>query len=429
MSEGEAYIRHGRLRGTVLIVGTGSVGSLVAAELSRRGISPLCLVDQDVLEVENLVRHHLGAESLGQPKAPALADRIRRDFPPCDTTGLHANFLELPQDEQFRLVREADVVIAATDSVECQRRVNEVCLAAEVMAVYPGIWVDPRVRDAEVGEIIWVLPGRHTPCYLCATEWRQAGADAEARGGTRADIQVLVAATVSVVAGLLDPHAERAQILDEQRTYILVHAFMPTSREVRRLLPGGLRTFRVPFPETPCPACGGQEPTSAQPPDPGGQITEETAQALVRALDTTVARLGELDTRLANLEGLASQVAGQSIGPELVRVAAELGEVRERLPALQGIDPALAGLVKLSEELGKVVPSVELVERFGALLRAMITEMRPYQVEIQAAAEKLPQINSPQTWETFKRLEAVARFLERVAAQWGYTDIEPGSGR
>ncbi len=134
-------------------------------------------------------------------------------------------------------------------------------------------------------------------------------------------------------------------------------------------------------------------------------------------------------SRLANLEGLASQVAGQSIGPELVRVAAELGEVRERLPALQGIDPALAGLVKLSEELGKVVPSVELVERFGALLRAMITEMRPYQVEIQAAAEKLPQINSPQTWETFKRLEAVARFLERVAAQWGYTDIEPGSGR
>jgi len=270
LSEDRVYARHRRRGGAVLIVGTGAVGGFLAEELARLGISPIRLVDRDVLEVENLVRHPLGAADLGRPKAPALADQIRQELPDvCEATGTYADFLELSWDEQLRLAREADVVIAATDSVACQRRINEVCLAAEVTAVYPAVWVGAGVRDAEVGEILWVLPGRHTPCYLCATGWRPEGADAEARGGTRADIQVLVAATVWVVAGLLEPRDERARILDHERTLILVHGFMPTSEAVQDLFDGSdLRSVRVPFPSTRCPACGGQQLPGRQPPRP-----------------------------------------------------------------------------------------------------------------------------------------------------------------
>ena len=184
----------------MLIVGVGAVGGFLAEELARLGISPLRLVDHDRIEVENLVRHPLGASAVGLPKASTLADRIHNDFPACDVIGIDANFLELPSNEQLRLVREADLVVAATDSVECQRRINEVCLAAEAIAVYPAVWVGTHVRDAEVGEILWVLPGRHTPCYLCMTAWRPTGPGAEARGGTRADIKVLVLATVWVLS-------------------------------------------------------------------------------------------------------------------------------------------------------------------------------------------------------------------------------------
>jgi hypothetical protein len=73
-------------------------GSATTSELKPEidpGEDPLRLVDRDVLEVENLVRHPLGAPALGLPKAPALAARICREFPPCHATGLHADFLEL----------------------------------------------------------------------------------------------------------------------------------------------------------------------------------------------------------------------------------------------------------------------------------------------------------------------------------------------
>ncbi|MFH8773684.1 ThiF family adenylyltransferase [Streptomyces sp. NPDC017958] len=246
-------------------MGAGAVGGFLAEELARLGFSPLRLVDPDVLEVENLIRHPLGAPALGQPKASGLAGRIRREFPPCEATGVDADFLKLPDGEQLRLAEQAEVVVAATDSARCQRRVNTVALAAGKPAVYPAVWVDVRVRDAEVGEILWVLPGRRTPCYECAAEFRNGAADAQAARGARVDIQLVALATAQVVAALADPDDEHAAILDPQRTAIYLHGLTPTSSAIRAAFPtGGLesRNVRIPFPDRPCPACHGSRPTT-----------------------------------------------------------------------------------------------------------------------------------------------------------------------
>lgn len=250
----------------MLIVGAGAVGGFLAEELARIGFSPLRLVDPDTLAVENLVRHPLGAPALGQPKAPALAAKIRRDFPPCETTGLRADFLELSPAEQRSLAAQADVVVAATDSVTCQRRINRVALAAGKPAVYPAVWVDSRVRDAEVGEILWVLPGRRTPCYECAAAFRHAGSDAQAARGARVDIQLVVLATAQIVAALAHPGGDRSAILDPDRSAVYLHGLTPTSPGVRAVFPAqGLssRTVRVPFPALPCAACHGRRSPAA----------------------------------------------------------------------------------------------------------------------------------------------------------------------
>ena len=144
VTEDRVYARHGRRTGAVLIVGAGAVGGFLAEELARIGISPLWLVDPDALEVENLVRHPLGAQFLRQPKAQALAAKISLEFPVCEAIGRKDDFLALPEAEQLRLVSLADVVVAATDNFTCQQRVNRICLRAQVPAVYPAVWVDPR---------------------------------------------------------------------------------------------------------------------------------------------------------------------------------------------------------------------------------------------------------------------------------------------
>lgn len=266
LAEDRVYARHRRRTGAVLIVGAGAVGGFAAEELARCGFSPISLVDPDVLEAENLVRHPLGAQALGKPKAPALADKITREFPLCDAIGLDADFLTLSAGEQMRLAGLADVVVAATDSIGCQRRVNEISLAAEKPAVYPAIWVDPRVRDAEVGEILWVLPGRHTPCYECAAAFRQGAGDTQAARGARVDIQLVALTAAQVVAALLDPRDERSAVLDPERTAIYVHGLTPVSPGIRATFPGaGLqsRNVRVPFPDEPCPACHGRNTAAA----------------------------------------------------------------------------------------------------------------------------------------------------------------------
>jgi hypothetical protein len=274
VTEDRVYARHARRRGAVLIVGAGAVGGLTAQQLAPMGISPLWLIDKDVLAEENIVRHPLGAQELGQSKATALAERIRRDFPLCDAVGRQADFMQLPAEEQLLYVSAADVVIAATDEVDCQRRVNQVCLQAERPAVFPAVWVDERLRDAEVGEIQWVLPGRHTPCYECAAAFRRGAADAQAARGARVDIELLALGTAQVVAAILDPSDERSAILDPERTAIYVHGLTPTSPAVRQTFATvglGSRPIRVPFPARPCPACGGQEapgPRSALEPRP-----------------------------------------------------------------------------------------------------------------------------------------------------------------
>ena len=129
--------------------------------------------------------------------------------------------------------------------------------------MYPAVWVDPRIRDAEVGEILWVLPGRHTPCYECAAATRLGAPDAEAARGARADIQQVSLAAARVVAALLDPSDEQSAILDPERTAIYLHGLTPTSRGIRRIFPiEGLqsRNVQVHFPPEPCPVCGGQDP-------------------------------------------------------------------------------------------------------------------------------------------------------------------------
>ncbi|MFF5587966.1 HesA/MoeB/ThiF family protein [Streptomyces hygroscopicus] len=266
--EERVWARHRRRTGAALIVGAGAVGGFLAEELARIGFSPLWLVDPDRLAVENLVRHPLGAPALGESKALALAGKIHRDFPSCDAIGHFVDFLELSADQQRSLVRGADVVVAATDSAACQRHVNRVALVAGRPAVYPAVWVDPRIRDAEVGEILWVLPGRRTPCYECAAAFRRAATDTQAARGARVDIQLVALATAQVVTALAHPDDDRSAILDPRRTAIYLHGLTPTSPGVRATFPtAGLssRNVRVPFPSRPCAACRGWRHVASTP--------------------------------------------------------------------------------------------------------------------------------------------------------------------
>lgn len=65
----------------VLVLGVGALGSPVVDHLAKAGIGSITLVDADHLVSANLGRHLLGAESIGQAKAAAVAQRINLGHP------------------------------------------------------------------------------------------------------------------------------------------------------------------------------------------------------------------------------------------------------------------------------------------------------------------------------------------------------------
>ena len=62
----------------VAILGCGSMGSKVAASLTRMGVEKFFLVDSDILHVGNLVRNELDWLGVGAHKVDGLADHLKR---------------------------------------------------------------------------------------------------------------------------------------------------------------------------------------------------------------------------------------------------------------------------------------------------------------------------------------------------------------
>ncbi len=69
----------------IVVFGAGATGSLTAAQLAHAGCD-LVIVDRDLLDEANLMRHYLTDRRLvGQPKAHALARQLRAELPALQT--------------------------------------------------------------------------------------------------------------------------------------------------------------------------------------------------------------------------------------------------------------------------------------------------------------------------------------------------------
>ena len=67
-----------------VILGCGSVGSLVAMELARSGVGHFLLADPDVMEYHNICRHQCGIEDVGDLKINALKRKLLNINPQVD---------------------------------------------------------------------------------------------------------------------------------------------------------------------------------------------------------------------------------------------------------------------------------------------------------------------------------------------------------
>ncbi|WP_371379745.1 ThiF family adenylyltransferase [Sporomusa aerivorans] len=109
----------------VLIVGTGGLGSPAAYALAQAGVGTIGLVDYDTVEISNLNRQILHAESrIGMPKVESAAMFLQEIQP---GVIIHKYNTALTKENIFAILQEYDLVIAAVDNFPDRFLLNDAC--------------------------------------------------------------------------------------------------------------------------------------------------------------------------------------------------------------------------------------------------------------------------------------------------------------
>lgn len=144
----------------VLLLGAGSLGSLIANFLVRAGIGTIEVYDNERVDVANLSRTAYRRADIGRDKVLALHDlliEIRGDAN-VDTKCRDIHAME--DSELTAAIERADIVIPATDHPTTQARAAALSYGRKPTLI-PGVY-----ERGVGGEVVFTLPDR-TACWHC----------------------------------------------------------------------------------------------------------------------------------------------------------------------------------------------------------------------------------------------------------------------
>ncbi len=113
---------------SVLIIGTGGLGSPVALYLAAAGVGNIGIVDGDVVDLSNLQRQVIHfTTDVGKPKVESARDKILAINPKCNVIP-HKTFLT--PDNALDIVSSYDFIVDCTDNFSAKYLVNDTCVMA-----------------------------------------------------------------------------------------------------------------------------------------------------------------------------------------------------------------------------------------------------------------------------------------------------------
>jgi molybdopterin/thiamine biosynthesis adenylyltransferase/rhodanese-related sulfurtransferase len=142
---------------SVLVIGTGGLGSPVAMYLAAAGVGRLGLVDYDIVDFTNLQRQIVhGTQRLGERKVISARDRLL-DINP----SIQIDVYDEPytSENAMSISEPYDVIVDGTDNFPTRYLVNDVCVLSGKPDVFGSIF-----RFEGQLSVFWAEKG---PCYRC----------------------------------------------------------------------------------------------------------------------------------------------------------------------------------------------------------------------------------------------------------------------
>jgi adenylyltransferase/sulfurtransferase len=142
---------------SVLVIGTGGLGSPVSLYLAAAGVGRIGLVDYDVVDTSNLQRQVIhGTSALGRLKVDSARARMLDVNPDIQVDTYNEPFTS---ENAMRIAQGYDLLIDGTDNFPTRYLTNDVCVLLGIPNVYGSIFR----FDGQVS----VFDARRGPCYRC----------------------------------------------------------------------------------------------------------------------------------------------------------------------------------------------------------------------------------------------------------------------
>lgn len=143
---------------SVLLIGTGGLGSPAALYLAAAGVGRLGLVDPDVVDASNLQRQILHGESwLGKPKLDSAIDRLREINPRVIVEPYPVRFTP---DNALEIASRYDLLLDGCDNFPTRFLTNDTAFFLKKPLIYGAI-------HRFEGQMAVFAPHLGGPCYRC----------------------------------------------------------------------------------------------------------------------------------------------------------------------------------------------------------------------------------------------------------------------
>ena len=142
---------------SILVIGTGGLGSPVALYLAAAGVGRIGLVDFDVVDTSNLQRQVIhGVSTVGKLKVESARAKLLDLNPDIQIDIYNEPFTS---ENAIRIAKDYDVIIDGTDNFQTRYLTNDVCVFLGKPNVYGSIFR----FDGQVS----VFDAKQGPCYRC----------------------------------------------------------------------------------------------------------------------------------------------------------------------------------------------------------------------------------------------------------------------
>ena len=145
------------LKGKVLIIGAGGLGSPCALYLAAAGIGKIGIVDSDKVELNNLQRQILhDTGRVGTAKVESAKKTMNNLNPDVDVTVYN---IRLTSKNITDVIKDYDIVVDGSDNFPTRYLVNDACVLSGKPLSHGGIFRFD-------GQAMTILPGK-SACYRC----------------------------------------------------------------------------------------------------------------------------------------------------------------------------------------------------------------------------------------------------------------------